>query len=353
MRKYYPGITIFKFIGSILVLSSHIWVPHFYKSLAYYVTGLEQFFNIIVPCFYIVAGFLAYNGWSHADNPGQYIRRYLTWIIAVYLFLSFGYLSIVIGHQLLKTGLSEPAVVSAIKVFMSDLFIRGAVPALWFIPPLIVGVVVSYFFERRKKLAQAITIASVGFIVAMVFNGIFRPLLERAFGDLQIYHINNIVYTKILLNYFGVGLPFVLIGVVLAKHIDWFMKIDGKRFAAFSLLFTAVEALILHYFIGGHFEYKLVLSQMPLSAWLFYGLLKVKNDKIRTYHIPLNTVSIVIYFSHHFLIRINMYLFDFNVRKLTTIQSIMFLLLILVECGALSAVILSLKKKKQPTLALS
>jgi hypothetical protein len=353
MRKYYPGITLFKFIGSILVLSSHIGVPYFYKNLAYHVTGLEQFFNIIVPCFYMVAGLLAYNGWAHAKNPGQYVKRYLTWIIVVYLLISFGYLSILVLHQLLKAGLSLAAVMSVTRPFISDLFIRGVEPALWFIPPLIAGIVVSYFFERRNKLIYAGIIAIVGFIIAVVFNGVFRPLLEWAFGDLQIYHVKNITYTRILSNYFGIGLPFVLAGVILAKHIDWFMKINANRFALFAVSFTIAEALILYYFVGGRFEYKLVLSMLPLSLWLFYGLLKVKNDKVKAYHIPINTISIVIYFSHSFFIRVNMYLFGCKVITLTTTQSVLFTLLTLAECLALSAAILSLKKKKEPVLALS
>jgi hypothetical protein len=346
-RKYYPGITLFKFIGSIMVLTSHISLPGFLMNLANDVTGLEQFFDIIVPCFYLIAGFLAYNGWVHAKSADQYIKKYLAWLIGLYLLISLTFMSLTIFPKIIRTGGSAEAVILSIaKRLVMDLFIRGPVAALWFIPPLIFGIAMSYFFERRNKLIYPVIFVIVGYLTAQLYNGTFRSLTEAFFGDVSIFHIDHVViYVKILKNYFGMGLPFVVAGVVLAKYQDWFIKLNGNKLALLAITFVSIEALLLYYCVGGRFQYRLVLSMVPLSIWLFYGLLKVQKNRVKAYHTPLNLLSMVIYFSHGAFIRVNMYLLGLNIISLTTTQSVISILLTLAECIALTAVVLSFKKK--------
>jgi hypothetical protein len=348
MRKYYPGITIFKLIGAILVLSGHVRIPQFYKELAFHVTGLEQFFFMIVPCFYIVAGFLAYNGWSHAKNPDQYIKRYLGWITGLYVAIFLLKLVATLVQASLKTGLTAHVLGRLFIKSLYGLLVIGPMMSFWFIPPLIFGITFSYLFNGKGKLLYAGIIAVICFLAAQAIGGTLRAMIDLSFGDIQLFHIKHIqLYQNALVKYAGKGFPFVLMGIVLAKYQDWFLNINSRKLTLTVVGFTLTEGLFLNYFVGGRFPYDVVLSIVPLSIWMFYGLLKVKNDKLKTYHKQINLLSIVIYFAHFIFININLYLLGWNLRAISPMQYVICTLLTLAECLALTALILTLKRKKE------
>src|SRR5690349_3999591 len=86
MRTFYPGITLFKLAGAILVLAGHaLLIP---SMMVMELPPLASFLmlegRVVVPVFYVVSGFLLYKGWSHARNPASYVRRYGVRIATVY-----------------------------------------------------------------------------------------------------------------------------------------------------------------------------------------------------------------------------------------------------------------------------
>ena len=49
MRKYYSGITVFKLVGSVLVMFAHVRLPGYYLELTQHITGLGALMAFTVP----------------------------------------------------------------------------------------------------------------------------------------------------------------------------------------------------------------------------------------------------------------------------------------------------------------
>lgn len=313
MRRYYPGITIFKLVGSVLVVFSHIGLPEIYKALTGYVTGLNQILGVIVPCFYMVAGFLAYKGWTHARSSRRYITHYLTWLLAIYGLFCIAYIGTAAVpywlHGAVPPAFTEGLVKGMLKLF----FVNAPYPQLWFIPPLLFGVSITYFFIRKGRFATAAALAVAGFVAAQLMSGTFKVAIELLNGGQSLYHGRHAGLLEwLIVSYFGLGYPFVLLGAFISKHEERFLAIRGRRLAAFSLALTFAEGLFLYVFVGGRYQYYLVLSVLPLSALLFHRLLTVKMPAIQPHHQFINRLSMVIYFFHMALIKLNLSLFNWQ-----------------------------------------
>jgi len=341
MRKYYPGITLFKLIGSLLVVLTHIKLPLIYAQLNKNIAGLHNFVAVIVPCFYVVSGFLAYQGWFNSKNRHLYIRRYLMWIFSVYIIFFLFY---IIEHTLplfWHYGFIPHFLFDQFKDLLEKFFIKGPNPALWFVPPLFFGVIVSYYFITRKKIRLVIVLASSGFIFAQFLSGTLRVLLESFISSTA--NILNIHIIRLSVQYLGFGLPFVLTGVLLGKYETAFLQTKANLLWSITLASVLIEGIYLHYFVVGTYHYQLIFSMIPIAILTFYNILNIKADGIRQYHKFLNAYTIIIYFCHFYLISINLQILGLKLPDVTTQQSGLCLLLTFMECLVLTALVFYIK----------
>ncbi len=337
MRKYYPGITLFKLIGSILVVLSHVHMFQYFHEHNRENTGTNPFYNILVPCFYIISGFLVYKGWSHAANPYQYVKRYLTWIILIYsLFCLILLVRTVIGQGF------NPNTFFALCIAF---FVAGPYYQLWFIPPLIFSMIFCYFFERRNKLRLAIILAACGFVFAQFMTGTLKVLTQVTIGDIYLFHMK---YSKLLdgvsLTYLGFGLPFVLTGVVIGKYEEKFLRSRISWLLLISVLVFTAEFLFLNYLAPGDHAYFLVFNMLPAAILLFYGVLRVKMDGIKAHHAFINLFSIVIFFSQILFIHGNMIALKWQFSTMSWFQRVVIVLLTLIEGLLVTLFIMFLQK---------
>jgi hypothetical protein len=295
MRKQYPGITLFKLIGALLVLMGHVHIPELYKEYGR-VAGLQQASAFVVPCFYMISGFLACKGWRKAARPQAYIRHYLGWLAGIYAVLCA-------VAQLTGTGLQAqyaPGAWHNAVLPLARLYgLFPPYPALWFVPPLLVGVAFCYYFQRRGQLRWALALTVAGFVGAQLLSGTLRAGLEASVGTLSFY---NWRYAELLtlaaVNYLGFACPFILAGVLIACHEAAFAAWPAKWLATAALGSMALEFLVLHWLVRGPYTYNLILSIVPLGIWLFYGLLRIKSKVINRYQAPIGRFSGLMYFLH-------------------------------------------------------
>lgn len=59
-----------------------------------------------MPCFYVIAGFLAYKGWSHAASSRLYMQKYLTRLFIIYCFFCCIFAAESIVPKLINGGLT-------------------------------------------------------------------------------------------------------------------------------------------------------------------------------------------------------------------------------------------------------
>jgi len=306
MRKYYSGITVFKLVGALVVLFGHIRLPEVYGQLAAHFIGLNQAMAFTVPCFYIVSGFLAYKGWAQAPSPGRYIRGYLGWLGGAYVVLCLWHVitntlpALVAGYQ------QHTLPVQQLHWLFEVVFVSGPSLALWFIPPLLLGVGVAYFFERRGQLRTALLVAALGFGLAQLADGSLRGLVEALGGaGWAPYQLRQEWLLRTMLSgYLGIGLPSVLLGVVVARHEAAFLGLGARRLALVAGPALALELLLLNWALPGY-PYRLLCSMVPISLLLFYGVLAIRLDGIRRYHALINRFSALSFFTHMYLIALN------------------------------------------------
>lgn len=346
MRKYYPGITLFKLIGCLLVLFGHVRLPVLYAQLSQHIVGLQQAMAFTVPCFYMISGFLAYKGWTGTSHPGRYIRHYVGWVGGFYLLLCVVALATNTGTELGKwLWPIRNMVVPLLKVYL----VLGPYPSLWFIPPLLFGILVCYGCHRAGHLSWAVWLGVVGFVLAQLLNGTLRQVLHVLHLDTIMYH-TRYGYADLLAqtvsNFFGAGLPFVLAGVLVARHEERFYSLPGWRLAALALGSLAVEYAVLRWLAAGNYQFALVISMVPIGLWLFYGVLHIQSTSIQKHHALINRFSIVLYFLHILLLQLNTLLLGQSWKKLFYInwhhpvmtpgQSVLYLLLTLAEAALLT-----------------
>ena len=358
MRKYYPGITLFKLIGCLLVLFGHVRLPTVYLQLSEHIAGLKQAMAFTVPCFYMISGFLAYKGWTGAANPRRYIGRYVGWIGGFYLLMCV--VALVTG-----TGTPLGAWVWPVRNMVLPLaklyLVIGPYASMWFIPPLVFGVLVCYYCQRAGRLAWAIWMAVAGFVLAQLLDGALRQVLHNWHLDAFMYH-TRYGYAELLTlavsNYFGIGFPFVLAGVLVARHEERFCSLPGRRLAAVALASLAIEYMLLRWLsAGGSYRFGLVMSMVPVELWLFYGVLHIQSVSIRKHHAFINRFSIILYFLHMPLLYLNaqwlgqsteFLYFNWSKQTMTVGQSVLHLLLAVAEAVLLTLALHAYLNRRYP-----
>jgi hypothetical protein len=305
MRKYYPGLTLFKFIGALLVLLTHIKTFPLNAALDVYLPGFTVLCSVVVPGFYLMAGFLACKGWMHTAQPGLYIRRYIWWIGRVYLL--FCLLQFFTDPlSVVRTGSFAHR---SLRYYVEPLLISGPYPQLWFIPPMLVAVALGYWAERRGRLAILGSLTLLGYFVAAGILGPLVALTIQVLGDVPLYHEQHWVLIRILIeNYLVRALPFVFAGICVAKWEEWFLQLNKWRIIVPTLLWSVAELVLARFLYPRGLPSAMLFAHLPLTLLLFYGLLKMESRWVQRYHAYLRRLSLFLFFAQWPLIVFNAWL---------------------------------------------
>lgn len=340
MRKYYPGITLFKLVGSLLVLIAHIMLLHYMTLLPG--QQLVQFTSLalrnVVPCFYVVAGFLAYKGWTHAARPAAYMKRYISRILLIYCFFCLIFVGESIVPMLISNGLGFGNVFLQIKIMIAAVFLTGPFIQFWFIPPLIFGMLAAYWLVQKQQIRLAFIMALSGFVSIQFVSG---SLMNVSGINAESFPFLDAAYVEYLFlfttRYIGFGLTFVIAGVLLAKYEDVFLQIRAIPFLIATVLFSLAETLLLIRFSEWSTDYKLAFSVLPNTLLLFYGVLRIRSNAIQTYHKFISRFSLVTFFGHILFIQMNRYMLGWTSPELNMTQNFVLLFITLIQCIAFTA----------------
>lgn len=340
MRNYYPGITVFKLAGALAVLLAHVLFFRYASALPTEWNGLQFLFlllRVIVPCFYMVSGFLAYQGWTHASDSGAYVRRYLKRIGLVYGFFVLLFIGQHTVPDLLRQGVSPGNALLQAKILFMAVFLNGPFLQLWFIPPLLAAVAAVYALARKERLKQAVWLAAAGFALCQFVTGTLRPLWGEGMGA-GLLNADQREYAELFLTrYLGFGFIFVLAGVLVARHEAAFRAVRLRTLALPALAVSAVELALLLRYEQWTLDYKLAFSLLPNTVLLFYGVLRIRSVKIRAHHRTINRFSIVTFCGHIPFMQLNLLLFGWREASMGRAQDLIYLSLTFLECAAATA----------------
>ncbi|MDI4643984.1 acyltransferase family protein [Cohnella hashimotonis] len=346
MRSYYPGITLFKVLGCILVVFSHeLFLPIMStmdnRQLSF--AGLS--FGTVVPGFYLIAGFLAYQGWMHAADAGAYVRKYVSRIAIVYGLLCLLNTGRQIAGAILHGDTSASGLLALGKRVALRIFVEGAYQQLWFIPPLIFGILVSYALVSGGRERQLIGLAALALAAAQCLAGTPSGPVRSAWPELFGSEGARMA-AKALVNYGGFGLVFVGAGVLLARHEEAFKRLPVRPLLALTGLLAAAETAFLWRTADWSDDYRLAFSTLPASVLMFYGIVRIRWDAVRRHHRLLNRFSLVTFFGHTLLIKLDLLALGRTHANPGVLQEILISFLTLAQCAALTYAWMRLVKQR-------
>ncbi|WP_310551261.1 acyltransferase family protein [Paenibacillus glufosinatiresistens] len=336
MRKYYPGITLFKIAGSLLVLAAHIVLLQVLSTamngsgsqLHYLFNGLK----IVVPCFYLISGFLVYRGWNRSGSPKVYVRSYLRKLLFLYLLFmamfALQYLLPPLIHEFSLHNLLLQAKMLAVAFVLNGPYVQ-----LWFIPPLLFGTAAAFWLMRRQSGKAIAACIAASFLAGQLVQGSLRALLESVWGPFSFLETGIGPYAVLMIaRYLGYGLTFTGLGALLAKHEA---KFTGRRGS--GLLYTAlgsffIEIVLLGVLIPWKESYALSISMLPMSVLLFYGVLRIRSSRLENCHRALNLGTMVIFFGHIPLMQLNVWMTGDTASQVGIGSSAGYYVLTLLEC---------------------
>jgi hypothetical protein len=338
MRRYYPGITIFKLAGSVLVLLDHgLFYFYIVEMPNQQMRFVINILSVIVPCFYMIAGFLAYKGWSNAKSSRLYVRKYLTWILVVYGFFCLMFIVENILPELINKGLTFNNLFFQAKILLMTIILNGPYMQFWFIPPLIFGILVSYWFYEKGLLRLGVILALGGFLLSQFTSGTLRGVFDLLISGLTFLNPRYVEYIATFIKgYLGNGFIFVLVGVILAKYEERFFQIKVRTILIPAIILTSLETVFLFRFVEWSLEYALVFCVLPNTILLFYGVLHIKSQVVQAFHKVINLFSIIIYFCHILFMKLNLFILNWSPTSMNNFQFFIYLFLTLVECAALT-----------------
>ncbi|CAI6083532.1 acyltransferase family protein [Cohnella sp. JJ-181] len=351
MRNYYPGITLFKALGCVLVVFSHeLFIPLMATMENRQLSFVGLPLSTVVPGFYLVAGFLAYQGWTRADDPGRYVRRYVWRIAAVYGLLCLLNIGRQVAGAVLHGDTSASGLLALGKRIALRVFVEGAYQQLWFIPPLIFGMLVSYALISRRRLRLWAVIASLSFAAAQSVAGTPSGPVNAALSGLFGGEGMDVI-SAVAVNYGGFGLVFVGAGVLLARHEEAFKRLPVLRLLAFTLLLASAETAYLMSAVDWNEAYRLAFSTLPASVLMFYGILRIRWAAVKRHHRLLNRFSLVTFFGHTLFIKLDLLALGWTYVETDAWQGTLVSCVTLLQCAAVTYAWMRIDGRRRSPLA--
>ncbi|MCR2803521.1 acyltransferase family protein [Paenibacillus soyae] len=343
MRKFYPGITVFKFAGALLVLFAHAMYFSYMTNetpseLASFAALASR---VVVPCFYAIAGFLAYKGWTHAERPGAYVRRYMLRIGILYGCFCLLFAAQHIIPALVSGGFTVGNLVLQGKILFMVVFVSGPYVHLWFIPPLLFGIASSYWLLRKGNARVAALLILAGYSLCQFTSGSLRFVFEGGMDGFLGVRLEHWNYADLAItNHIGFGLTFVFAGALAARYEEWFLALRAGRWTIIALALAAAEVGLLLAVSEWTTEYKLIFSILPLTLLLFRGVLRIRSRFATIYHRTLSLFSVVTYISHILFMQANRFLFGWELGAMAFSEHALQFALTLAECTLLTYAII-------------
>lgn len=292
--RYIPGFDWVKLLGSILIVLSHFYL----YGIAHKVVDVQiiALLGEVVPVFFMISGYLMYRSVTKSSKPYGYVLRYILKYGSVYFVLSFFSVAGVYLQIYQETDYLM------VKSFLVDLctlpFHQPFMTQLWFIPPLLLGVLINAPIWLKEK-EKAFLWVLIPFVLSVIFFRVYGSQLPR---NQALYKITQwSIFPEI--SYFfpqlARGVLFVYIGMFFAKHHKVCETIRISYFLLpFAILSFLELQLVRAYGSSELSNLWLTVSVILWSSLMFLAILRIKGDSLRKHHDFITIFSGITYFFH-------------------------------------------------------
>ena len=294
-KKQYYAIDIAKFISALLVICIHTGPLLDINKDANFVL-VQIISRIAVPFFFLASGFLLFEKldihreWNDYENIRilkQYIARiaklYILWTI---LYLPFTY---VVLHA--QDGIR----IDMILRYVRDFFFTGSFYHLWFLPALMLSVVVAYILIMKVRIAKALCIALVLYIIGM-FGNVYPTILEQIPVIDLIWKVYEGIFATTRNGLFF-GTIFIVIGAYFANQSIYLRRPFVIVGFLLSLVLLFVECYTIKFAGFMSDMASMYIMLIPCVSLLFLWLVRYRLQKKKIYK-TMRQMSLLIYVSH-------------------------------------------------------
>lgn len=329
-------IGILKFIMSLFVVAIH--VQPFSGNMAFYYNNCIA--RIADPMFFTLSSYFLFdklisNNWNKTvffKQIKHLIRYYLVWLLV--------FSPIIISRTWQRTNNIFDCVCDILK----QIFLSGTYGALWFLPALLLGLVLTYFIGKRCTPYICLAI-SFPFFLFTILEMEYMLLIQDIswFSTINNFFISIFGWLGNGVNY---GFFFCSLGLYIAsqkqktrnKNVDLFMLL-------LSSLLLVVECTIIREFHLG-VSYGAMFFLIPVTYYFIHVLLETRTQTafdLKPIAKYLQNMSLLIFPLHYGIMEALEHLLQ-NVKWYTDSTTIQYAMVIIITC-AISAFLLALSKK--------
>ena len=267
LTNEYKGLDLGKFVCAILVIAIHtepfinnIWLDR----------GLGVITRLAVPFFFMVTGYLFFDGFERKEKLAHTLKR----LLILYALWSLIYLPF-----------NWP-----IDDLINKIFITGINGHLWYIPAAMFSLLITFFLRKCLGLKKTLMIA--GFLLVLgTLLSTYEPVTAKMIGGgYRLYSIIDVIGTRngLFYGFFYVSLGGFLRSKKTTKTVYYAILL----FAGICLL--SIESLIA--VMKLHATSTILWFSCPIAMIGMFGIFQNINLKCDT--IRLRKISVLMYFSH-------------------------------------------------------
>ncbi|SEN12927.1 serine/alanine racemase [Hydrogenoanaerobacterium saccharovorans] len=278
-------------MASVCVIAIHVLSSAKIDNLYvfFFVQGIAR---LAVPFFFCCTGyFIAQKGIENRTVVIDYIKK----LCKSYLIGSLVYIPVELIKMIATNTFSKAAVLK----YLQYILVQGSFLHLWYFPAVIVAIVCLHFLLKRLSIRMTCLVAACLYFIGLLgdgYYGVFRFLPQWASDTMKIYQ--ELFYTTRNGLFFGV--PFVLIGVAIAKRT----RLQTMKKAYVWLVATLVAGCGEIYFLRRFqiaVDYNMTVFLVPATVFLFLTLLKMpykikfNSNLLRLYSTKLYEAHLLFY----------------------------------------------------------
>lgn len=287
-KRQYAAIDIARYISALLVVAIHVY-PFYDISETFNTYFIADICRLAVPFFFVVSAFFFFKKWGKPDENLYHLKRYLWRLARIYLIWTVIYLPYTLWNYA-SVGFS----IGGLLGWIRDFFLNGSYYHLWFLPAMMLGMVIVYYLFEKKGMVFTLKVTLALYIIGYIIN-IYGPLWASLPGISIVYGF----FTKTLVTardgIFFAPL-YLALGLMLARtrRVNW----KGCTVAlALSMILLWIETAIYGHFGLLQDTTSMFLMLVPATFFLVDLLLVVRLPWKPVYG-QLRKDSLLIYASH-------------------------------------------------------
>lgn len=287
----YANLDYLKLVLAYLVVLRHCGQAFFPDFSAYRVVVTNSISPIAVPCFFVISGFLFFR----KSTTLKSLYRQALRVTRLYAVWSLIYLPLRVFLAYKTRGLNWGFIPS----FIQDAVFGGTYYHLWYLPSLVVALVIVYLLRRANKKGVVFGILTVLFSTALLTDTYINlvPGLNRYYQLYQAIFVTS-------RNGLFVGAIFVYIGGWIADHEHTLLTRPAKGYNRCFLICTVLQLVesYLIYRLTNKTVVNITAISVLISPLLVICALKVSNKSKRESTVFCRHMSTLIYCSHVYVI---------------------------------------------------